>query len=203
MEAIERVDELRDDFVATLRSGDIVSEREPVDIEAALGGVWSETDPPEAASYTVDGAPRVEADPDAFQRLVENLVGNSVEHGSTSSRTEAEDSVEHSSTGNPPEPGDSVENGATGGRPEGDGVEVLVGDLDGGFYYEDDGPGIDPSHREQVFVPGFSTKSGTEGIGMGMASVRQIVDAHDWEIVVGDAEHLDGVRFEIHTNASD
>jgi len=196
MGAIERVDELRDDFVRTLRSGDIVSEREPVDIEAALGGVWSETDPPETASYTVEGALLVEADPDAFQRLLENLVGNSVEHSSTGNRAEPVDSMEHGSAGNEPRADDPVEHA-------GDGVEVLVGDLDDGFYYEDDGPGIDPSHREQVFVPGFSTKSGTEGIGMGMASVRQIVDAHDWEIDIDDAEHLDGVRFEIHTDASD
>ncbi|KAB7513958.1 hypothetical protein DM867_09230 [Halosegnis rubeus] len=45
--------------------------------------------------------------------------------------------------------------------------------------------------------PGFSTKDGKDGIGMGMASVRQIVLAHGWDIQIEDGTHLDGVRFEI------
>ncbi len=166
MEAIERVDELRTDLVETLRTGEIVSETTDVNIAAALADAWRGTDPSGTATYEVKGTPRIEADPDAFQRLLENLVGNSVEHG-------------------------------------GDDIHVLVGGFDDGFYYEDDGPGIDPEHRERVFVPGFSTKAGEEGIGMGMASVRQIVLAHDWEIHVGDAEELSGVRFEIHTDAGE
>lgn len=78
-----------------------------------------------------------------------------------------------------------------------DDVTIRVGRFDAGIYYEDGGPGIGPEHREQVFTPGFSTKSGDEGIGMGMASVRQIVLAHGWEIRIEDAEVLNGVRFEI------
>lgn len=82
----------------------------------------------------------------------------------------------------------------------GEDVDILIGRFERGLYYEDSGPGIDPSSREQVFTLGFSTKKGEEGIGMGMASVRQIVLAHGWEISIGDAETLVGVRFEISTD---
>ena len=63
------------------------------------------------------------------------------------------------------------------------------------FYVEDNGPGIPEDHREEVFTPGFTTKSG--GTGMGMASVRQIVDAHGWHIRITNSRTLGGVWFEI------
>jgi len=78
-----------------------------------------------------------------------------------------------------------------------DDVHVRVGELDGGFYYEDDGPGIDPDTRTEAFKPGFSTKSEGKQTGMGLASVQQVVLAHGWEIDVDEARHLDGVRFEV------
>lgn len=80
----------------------------------------------------------------------------------------------------------------------GEDVTVTVGDLpDGnGFYIEDDGPGIPEENRKNVFESGYSdTDSGT---GFGLAIVREIVQAHDWEISVTDGED-GGARFEITT----
>jgi len=159
-EAIDRVDELREDLVTTLRTGEIVSETERIELESVMDDVWTAVDPPQTASITVEEDARIEADTDALQRMLENLVGNSIEHG-----------------------------------PED--VAIRIGELESGIYYEDSGPGIDPEHRDRVFTPGFSTKNGEEGIGMGMASVRQIVLAHGWAIQIKDGDHLDGVRFEI------
>ncbi|MDZ7689369.1 MAG: PAS domain-containing sensor histidine kinase [Halobacteriales archaeon] len=79
-------------------------------------------------------------------------------------------------------------------------TEVRIGEMDEGFYYEDDGPGIPEEKRDDIFKPGFSTKSGSKGTGMGLASVRQTVLAHGWDIRVGDAETLDGARFEVLTD---
>ncbi|USZ69792.1 PAS domain S-box protein (plasmid) [Halorussus salilacus] len=75
----------------------------------------------------------------------------------------------------------------------GDGVEVRVGRLDGGFYVEDDGPGIPPERREEVFEYGYTSASGT---GIGLAVVRDIVAAHGWEIAATDAAD-GGARFEV------
>jgi PAS domain S-box-containing protein len=73
-------------------------------------------------------------------------------------------------------------------------VTVTVGECDGGFVVADDGPGIDPDHREQVLEQGFS--SDPEGTGFGLAIVRTIVEAHGWEIAVTESER-GGARFEV------
>ena len=76
----------------------------------------------------------------------------------------------------------------------GDDVTVSVGDFDGGFYVEDDGPGIPKADREAVFESGYSTSR--EGTGFGLAIIEGIVTAHGWEIAVMDGSD-GGARFEI------
>ncbi|EMA68802.1 pas domain s-box [Halorubrum aidingense JCM 13560] len=71
---------------------------------------------------------------------------------------------------------------------------VIVGALDDGFYVEDDGPGIPEDDRPKVFEGGYSTAE--NGTGFGLAIVKEIVDAHEWEIHVTDSE-TGGARFEI------
>ena len=44
----------------------------------------------------------------------------------------------------------------------------------------DDGPGVAPDRREEVFKPYFTTNQ--KGTGLGLAVVQQIVLAHGWEI---------------------
>ncbi|MXV61624.1 PAS domain-containing protein [Natronorubrum sp. JWXQ-INN-674] len=78
-------------------------------------------------------------------------------------------------------------------------INIRVGASDDGIFLEDNGPGIAEPNREQVFEQGFSTKSHNGGTGMGMASVRQIVLAHDWRIDITESDELGGVRFEIQT----
>jgi PAS domain S-box-containing protein len=73
-------------------------------------------------------------------------------------------------------------------------VNVRVGTLNRGLFIEDDGPGIPKEAREDIFVPGFTTKE--EGQGLGLASVSQIVQGHNWKIQVGETKG-EGVRFEV------
>jgi len=64
----------------------------------------------------------------------------------------------------------------------GTGVTVVIDTLPDGFAVGDDGPGIDPVERDQIFTDGYtSTGSGT---GFGLAIVKQIADAHDWTATV-------------------
>ena len=44
----------------------------------------------------------------------------------------------------------------------------------------DNGPGVSPEHRAELFKPYFTTH--VEGTGLGLAVVQQIVLAHGWEI---------------------
>ncbi|MFD1686598.1 PAS domain S-box protein [Halobellus litoreus] len=74
------------------------------------------------------------------------------------------------------------------------GETVTVGALDDGFYVEDDGPGIPPDKRDEVFEYGYSTTHG--GTGFGLSIVKQCAEAHGWEIGVTDGAD-GGARFEI------
>lgn len=76
----------------------------------------------------------------------------------------------------------------------GDGVSVTVGDLDDGFYVEDDGPGIPEQNHDEIFTMGYSTA--TDGTGFGLSIVNQVVDAHGWTIHETDGTE-GGARFEI------
>ena len=75
-----------------------------------------------------------------------------------------------------------------------DAVTVTMGTLPGGFYVEDDGPGISASERDAVFEAGYSTAS--DGTGVGLNIVAQVVDDHDWDIEL-TAGADGGARFEI------
>jgi signal transduction histidine kinase len=75
----------------------------------------------------------------------------------------------------------------------GDDVTVRVG-VDDGVYVADDGPGIPPDDRDEVFDYGYSTRE--EGSGYGLAIVRSIVEAHVWEIEAGESAQ-GGARFDI------
>jgi signal transduction histidine kinase/CheY-like chemotaxis protein len=94
----------------------------------------------------------------------------------------------------------------------GDAPTIRVGRLaDGGFYVEDDGPGIDGSDPEMILEMGYSTNE--TGTGFGLGIVDEIVDAHGWSLTVGESEadgatdeqkderceSSAGARFEIRT----
>ncbi|SFR48401.1 hybrid sensor histidine kinase/response regulator [Halorubrum sodomense] len=199
--AHDRMTALIDDLLTLAREGDPVTDAEPVDLGAVVDSCWRTVDT-KAATLRAEANATVVADEGRLKQLLENLIRNSVEHGSTGSRTESGDSVEHGSTssegrspsGNraPPgdsraEPDDSVEHG-------GESVTVAVGTLPDGFYVEDDGPGIDPDRREAVFDAGHSTSQ--SGTGFGLRIVEQVADAHGWSVRAVESE-AGGARFEI------
>jgi len=71
-------------------------------------------------------------------------------------------------------------------------VTVTVGDLDDGFYVEDDGPGIPAPERAAVFDAGYS--GGDDGTGFGLSIVAQVAEDHGWDVAVTDGD-AGGVRF--------
>ena len=78
----------------------------------------------------------------------------------------------------------------------GEDVTVSVGELaDGeGFYVEDDGVGIPPESRADVFEAGYTTDE--DGTGFGLSIVEQVAEAHGWEVRVADGAG-GGARFEV------
>ena len=59
---------------------------------------------------------------------------------------------------------------------------------------EDTGPGIDPKNSDNIFDAFFTTKS--EGMGLGLAICRMIVERHKGQLTVSSA-HPHGAIFRI------
>ncbi|MDG5817691.1 PAS domain S-box protein [Natronococcus sp. A-GB7] len=74
-----RMEALIDDLLALAREGRSVLESEPVDVAATVADCWRHVETAEA-SLEVETERSIEADPSRFQRLLENLVRNAVEH---------------------------------------------------------------------------------------------------------------------------
>jgi K+-sensing histidine kinase KdpD len=74
----------------------------------------------------------------------------------------------------------------------GETVTVTVGALSDGFYVEDDGDGF-AGEAEDIFESGYSTAD--DGTGFGLAIVREVANAHGWELTA-TAGTDGGARFE-------
>jgi len=180
--AIERMETLIDDVLALAREGETVDDAAPIALSTVVERCWANVETGDAELRLVDDRTIV-ADERRLARMFENLFRNSVEHGPSCGR---------------PQSGESVEHGAA--ADESTALVVTVGAITGadgvprGFYVEDDGVGIPPEDRDQVFEAGYST--GADGTGFGLRIVRDIVGAHGWDVECTAGES-GGTRFEI------
>ena len=180
--ALRRMDDLIDDLSTLTRDGAVADDTEPLALGRTARTCWATVETG-GAELRIDDDATIRADEDRLRQLFENLFRNSVEHGSTTPRSEPR--------------GDSVEHGSTSSRTAADDpVTVRVGMLPAGdgFYVEDDGVGIPEGRRKDVFERGYSTA--TTGTGLGLAIVEKMAAAHGWTVTVtaGDAG---GARIEI------
>ncbi|ADB62520.1 histidine kinase [Haloterrigena turkmenica DSM 5511] len=204
-DAHKRIDRIIEHTLTLARQGQGIDDAEAVDLESVARRAWKTVETPDATLRVADSA-TFDADPDRLRQLFENLFRNAVEHGSTDSPSQAqENSVEHGSTSSRPAADDSVEHGSTSSQPStddseptetDDGLVVTVGTLakGEGFFVADDGPGIPASERSRIFERGYTDSD--DGTGFGLHIVREIVDAHRWNISVTDSDY-GGARFEI------
>jgi signal transduction histidine kinase len=166
--AHERMERLVDEVLALSRRGDTVADLGPVNLARVAEDAWATVETAEM-EVRIETEQTVVSDHRRLRALFENLFRNAVEHGSTSNQPSADDAVEHG------------------------GGTVTVGETPAGFYVADDGPGIPPEDRERVFEGGYSTES--DGTGFGLAIVRRIAEAHDWQIRITESDE-GGARFE-------
>jgi len=169
--AHERMDTLIEDLLALTLEGDGQLDAEAVDLATLVEQCWGTVETA-GATLRVETERTIRADRGQLSRVLENLIGNAVEHGSKGSPSQV--------------PGEALEHGGD--------VTVTVGDIEGGFFVADDGVGIPEADRSSVFEAGYSTSE--DGTGFGLAIVRRIADVHGWDIAV-TAGPDGGTRFEI------
>jgi two-component system NtrC family sensor kinase len=70
--------------------------------------------------------------------------------------------------------------------PDGGTIEITTWAADTSVHVRltDTGTGISPENLQRIFEPGFTTKRGRVGMGLGLLISRQIIDAHDGRIEV-------------------
>lgn len=78
------------------------------------------------------------------------------------------------------------------------GETVWVGTTTDGFYVEDDGSGISPEERDDVLRMGYSNNS--QGNGLGLGIVNEVVEEHGWDLTIADGRE-GGARVEIHCDS--
>ncbi|WP_440764502.1 ATP-binding protein [Natronorubrum sp. DTA7] len=172
--ALDRMDTLVNDVLALSRQGEIVRDPECVSLSELSEISWEAVATAEA-TLEVDTDRAIWADRSRLQAMLENLFHNAVEHNSTNPASQAQrNNAEHGS----------------------DDVTVTVGALENGtgFYVEDDGVGIPEADRGSVFESGYSTAPA--GVGLGLAIVSEIAEAHGWDRAV-TASAAGGARFEL------
>lgn len=174
LQSANRMDTLISDLLTLARQGQEVSEYDAVGLADLVESCWDNVDT-KTATLVVETDAVIRADVSRCQELLENLVRNAIEHGTTD-----EDRTHHIDTKS-----DS-----------GTDLTITIGDLPekNGFYVQDNGPGIPPDVRNEIFQSGFTTSD--DGTGFGLAIVNRIVQAHGWEIAVAESPS-GGARFEI------
>ena len=193
-----RIETLIDDLLALVRGDDDI-DTEPVSLATVAETCWTGLDTG-AATLRIETARTLLAEPSRFERFLTNLLGNAVELRSTGSQPSADDTVEHRSTSPRSQaPEDTVEHRSTSPQspdPSGDGgpgARITVGDLDDGFYVADDGPSVESRRRGRIVEFGYSDG---DGIGFGRSIVEEFAAAHGWTVGVTTSE-TGGVRFEV------
>ncbi|WP_435319250.1 PAS domain S-box protein [Haloarchaeobius sp. TZWSO28] len=190
--AASRMNELIDDLLLLTRQGKIVGETSLVDIGSVAKRAWENVDTADADLTVEPGLGHIAADEPRLLQVFENLFRNSVEHGRATPQLRFEETRDHETPQAVGEP-----NAGDGGITTADeSLSIRVGPLETapGFYVEDDGAGIPPDQRDRVFDHGYTTSEA--GTGFGLSIVRDIVEAHKWQITATESES-GGARFEV------
>ncbi|MCS3860112.1 signal transduction histidine kinase, partial [Salinibacter ruber] len=198
--ALRRMNEIIEDMLLLTWSEQELSPGDlgPVDLEAAARAAWDHVDAPKA-TLEVESSTRLRGHEGRFQRLLENLFRNAIEHGgkAVSVTVGALPDVQS------PPGGQSL----PGGQLPSKGTSSSGGLSSGGFFVEDDGPGIPVERREKVLEGGYSSRE--KGTGLGLSIVQGIAAAHGWSTLITEPvsessteSQAGGARFEFRNDGT-
>jgi len=164
-DTLERMEELLDELISIVKYGDTVDETSAIDLETIVSETWPNA--PNASLEVESSLPTVEAEESRLRQVFENLFRNAVEHGSGETH---------------------VWVGVTDHDDSSAATDTAA------IYIADNGPGVPPAEREQVFEYGYT--GAEDGTGLGLAIVDKIVAAFGWDIIVTGSRD-GGARFEL------
>lgn len=167
--AVDRTLELIADLLTLAKQGEKPKELEWVDLSRLVEESWRNVATGDA-TLVIETDQRIRAHPSRLKQLLENLIGNAIDHGGESVTVVV----------------GSVSPIYTTTRAD--------GSLPAGFYVADDGPGIPKAERERVFETGYTT--GNDGTGFGLNIVQEVATAHGWDVQISDSVG-GGARFDI------
>ena len=168
VDALYRMENIIEDTLMLARQGQSVDNMEPVEVTDLVDDCWDVVESPNAELRIVDDF-TVHGDPNRLPHIFENLFRNAIDHneGAITIRVGLKN-VMYTNT-RAPDSGTFC------------------------FFVEDDGCGVPEERRASVFDAGETTRQ--DGTGFGLPIVKQIAEAHGWEIKL--TESFDGgARFE-------
>jgi len=163
-DALKRMESMIDDLLTLARAGKSIDTVEAVSLADAADEAYQHVQS-DGISLRVEEDVIINADRERLLHLLENLFRNTIDHNE------------------PP-------------------VSLTVGRIDNttdgsistaGLFVADDGSGIPPDERDEVFDHGYS--SNQEGTGFGLSIVRHVADAHNWDVALTEGPD-GGARFE-------
>ncbi|WP_232688488.1 ATP-binding protein [Halobacterium zhouii] len=188
-EALGRMNDIIGSVLELAREGRSLNETTDVELADAAARAWRNVETERATLELPDG--RVLESGDATDA---DASGGTV---SDASRETAETAATTTLEADPSRLGSLLENLFRNSVEHGGAdVSVLVESTNEGFAVADDGPGIPPEHRDEVFESGVTTAD--DGTGFGLAIVESIADAHGWTVSV-TASQSGGTRFVFET----
>ena len=158
---VDEMSKMLESYLAFAR-GDTSEAAAPTDIRGLLETLKSDAERSgHVTSLRIEGDPVVSVRPDAFKRMLENLVSNAARFG------------------------DRIE------------IAAVHDDRYLTVTVDDDGPGIPPELRDQVFRPFLRLDEARNqdhgGSGLGLAIVRDIARSHGGDVTLADAP-MGGLR---------
>ncbi|MCU4925124.1 HAMP domain-containing histidine kinase [Halobacteria archaeon AArc-dxtr1] len=169
-DSLERMESLIENVLSVAKEGAAVDAVAETALAPVVEEAWSVVESPSASVAIRDEGAVIRANREQLLTVFENLFRNAVEHGCQSD-------------------GPGNEEG-----PRANAVLIEVSVTERGVAVTDDGPGVPPAEREAIFERGYSASP--DGTGLGLDIVANIVEAHGWEISVGESA-TGGARFEI------
>ena len=169
-EAFDRIEDMIDVMLVLTRDREAVGESSPLSIAEAARDAWENAETA-AATIEIDVAAVMRGDETYVRHLFRNLFENAVQHGGRDVTVRV------------------------GELPAESANEAAPDEAVSGFYVADDGEGIPPDERDEVFEVGFTTAAEEGGTGLGLAFVKELAGVYGWDYSVTESE-AGGARFE-------